>query len=712
MAPVRGVTDPAQEPPESPGRLDSWKEIAVYLGRSVRTVRRWEESEGLPVHRHLHEKSGSVYAFKPELDAWLLGRRPEPVSADRAEDAVAPPDALPPSAVEEGNLNRDYIASIPGGFFSVQNAFDGFQHRQGLKEPPTALAPSEAPSVRRGFKLTLAAMAATVLVGLAFIASRGARDTRPSFQRLTFGNGTIWSARFAPDGQTVLYGAAWDGRPITPFSTRLGSVESTAQGYQGDVLAISASGEMLVLLDRVLVAGWGSSGTLAQVSLAGGAPREIERNVRDADWSPVGREIAIVSSAGGVARDTLQFPAGETIYQVEGFIKQPRISRTGDAVAFLQLSGGDESVEIVTRHSERETLARGLTGVTGLAWSQTGREVFFTVTSQGKTELHAVTTSGAQRRVAEAAGEWKLHDVAPDGRVLLTLDNRRGFTMGAAVGEATERDLSWLDRSIGIDLSADGRLLLLGEIGAGGGETGSAYLRKMDGSPAMRLGEGQPAALSPDGKWVIVNNQGSPERLLLVPTGAVPTGAGEPQSLENGAIVDYYGVRFLPDSRHIVFAAIAPGRGLKPYLQDTRTRSAPRQWHGQVYGTAFFPDGRRYIGRSRRNYKYYVFDMDGAELQLVPNIANDEVVIQTAADGQSVFVLAAQGGRSMTMTIDRVDLSTGHRTRWKDVVVRDPAGVMHTHSRTVPFLMTHDGSTYVYNYQRVLSTLYVVENIR
>jgi TolB-like protein len=97
MAPTLGVTDPAQEPPESPGRLDSWKEIAVYLGRSVRTVRRWEESEGLPVHRHLHEKSGSVYAFKPELDAWLLGRRTEPESAARAEDAVGPPDAVPPS---------------------------------------------------------------------------------------------------------------------------------------------------------------------------------------------------------------------------------------------------------------------------------------------------------------------------------------------------------------------------------------------------------------------------------------------------------------------------------------------------------------------------------------------------------------------------------------------------------------------------------------
>ncbi len=635
------------------------------------------------------------------------------------------------AAVEEGNLtthvshlrkllggagsNRDYIATIPGRGYE----FVG----QVTEEPPRALARSEAPSVeaprftaRRGFKLTLAAMAATVLVGLAFIvfiASRDARDPRPSFQRLSFGHGTIWSARFAPDGQTVLYGAAWDGRPIVPFSTRLGSAESTEQAYQGDVLAISASGEMLVLLDRVLVPGWGgSSGTLARVSLAGGAPRERERRVTDADWSPDGREIAIVRRVG--AEDTLQLlpaeknidqPAGKPIHQVEGFIKQPRFSRTGEAIAFLQRSGGDESVEIVTRLGERQTLVRGLTGVTGLAWSASGREVFFTVTSHGKTELHAVTTLRVQRWVAEAPGEWKLNDVSPDGRVLMTQDHTNGYTIGAAMGEQPERDFSWLDRSIAIGLSADGRLLLLGEIGVGGGETGSAYLRKMDGSPAVRLGEGQPAALSPDGKWVIVNNRGRPERLVLL-----STGADKPRLLENGAIVDYFGVKFLPDGRNIIFGAIAPGRGRKPYLQNTQTRSAPLEWHAHPWGTAFFRDGRRYV--ARKGQQYYVFDMDGAQLQLVPNIANGELVIQTAADGQSVFVLAGSEGPTMTMTIDRVDLSTGHRTRWKDVVVRDPAGVMHTHPGFVPFLMTHDGSTYVYNYLRVLSTLYVVENLR
>jgi len=59
----------------SEDRLDSWKEIAAYLGRDVTTVQRWEKREGMPVHRHVHDKRGSVYALGPELDAWLQGRR-------------------------------------------------------------------------------------------------------------------------------------------------------------------------------------------------------------------------------------------------------------------------------------------------------------------------------------------------------------------------------------------------------------------------------------------------------------------------------------------------------------------------------------------------------------------------------------------------------------------------------------------------------------
>src|SRR5205823_14942043 len=63
---------PSERPPED--RLDSWKEIAAYLERDVTTVQRWEKREGMPVHRHLHDKMGSVYAFRADLDAWARSR--------------------------------------------------------------------------------------------------------------------------------------------------------------------------------------------------------------------------------------------------------------------------------------------------------------------------------------------------------------------------------------------------------------------------------------------------------------------------------------------------------------------------------------------------------------------------------------------------------------------------------------------------------------
>src|SRR5262245_15797997 len=75
---MRGLENPQHPATASVGpedRLDSWKAIASYLGRGVRSVQRWEREEGLPVHRLAHEKRGSVYAYRHEVDAWWESRR-------------------------------------------------------------------------------------------------------------------------------------------------------------------------------------------------------------------------------------------------------------------------------------------------------------------------------------------------------------------------------------------------------------------------------------------------------------------------------------------------------------------------------------------------------------------------------------------------------------------------------------------------------------
>ena len=100
--PSRGMPPP-EGPPDD--RLDSWKEIAAYLSRDVTTVQRWEKREGMPVHRHLHDRIGSVYASRAELDAWVRGRNPRGAEVD--ENAAAPPsDVTAPSPAEPATRPR------------------------------------------------------------------------------------------------------------------------------------------------------------------------------------------------------------------------------------------------------------------------------------------------------------------------------------------------------------------------------------------------------------------------------------------------------------------------------------------------------------------------------------------------------------------------------------------------------------------------------
>src|SRR6202167_5178073 len=83
---------------QSEDRLDSWKEIASYLKRDVTTVQRWEKREGMPVHRHLHDRMGSVYASRADLDAWMRSRKPR-TGQENGNGAISPsPSAQPPAA--------------------------------------------------------------------------------------------------------------------------------------------------------------------------------------------------------------------------------------------------------------------------------------------------------------------------------------------------------------------------------------------------------------------------------------------------------------------------------------------------------------------------------------------------------------------------------------------------------------------------------------
>jgi hypothetical protein len=324
-----------------------------------------------------------------------------------------------------------------------------------------------------------------------------------AFQQLTFRRGSIWSARFAPDGRTIAYGAAWEGSPVEIFSTRSDNPESRSLELTGaDILAMSSTGEMALSLQR-RHARWAfvRTGTLARAALAGGAPREVMENVEYADWAPDGSALAVVREVNG--RTRLEYPIGTVLYETSSWISHPRVSPNGDRVAFIDHPGPDDSgsVQMVDRESRRQVLSTDWLAIQGLAWRRDGKEVWFTGTQVGTNcALHAVDLRGSRRLVLRVPGRLMLHDIANDGRVLIANESFRAGTIGLAPGATKERNLSWFDASIISDLSADGGTLLMSESGEGAGSTFVIYFRKTDGSPPIRLGEAFGATLSPDGR--------------------------------------------------------------------------------------------------------------------------------------------------------------------------------------------------------------------
>ena len=124
--------------PRSPGtpepRLESWKEIATYVKRDVTTVQRWEKREGMPVHRHLHDKRGSVYAFPSELDAWLRTRKPQLEEDEETPLSAASSTEAGPPLQQPKNRNRLLI--LGGAFVLALVVAGAFLTRSAPKNAP------------------------------------------------------------------------------------------------------------------------------------------------------------------------------------------------------------------------------------------------------------------------------------------------------------------------------------------------------------------------------------------------------------------------------------------------------------------------------------------------------------------------------------------------------------------------------------------------
>ncbi|HXH39947.1 MAG TPA: protein kinase, partial [Thermoanaerobaculia bacterium] len=404
--------------------------------------------------------------------------------------------------------------------------------------------------------IVLAILAASIVAYM--VGQRRGVRPPPTYKRLTFRSGTIFNARYSPDGQTIFYGARWSGQPMSIFSVRADSPESRDLqiGADTDLLAVSRTGQLAISLRRHAIGYLRESGTLAQVPIAGGAPRAILDDVEFADWSPDGR-LAVVRTMGGRCR--LEFPIGNVIFDTVGWIGHPRFNPSGDAIALLEhpfLNDDRGSVVLVTLAGRtHRTLTKESQSVEGLAWSPDGKEIVFASEDGSSARaIAAVTLSGKQRLVAASAGPLWLHDVAPDGRALVSREIVRAGIVGIRENNQPI-DLSWFDYSVVRDLSPDGKTIIFSESGEAGGAIFGVYLRGTDGSPAVRLGDGTSEGLSPDGQWVL----SIPRNRKPAPIVMLPTGTGQPRQITHDRI-NHRNARWFPDGEHILFQGDEDGR--------------------------------------------------------------------------------------------------------------------------------------------------------
>jgi Tol biopolymer transport system component len=264
------MVEPSFETPPAEKRLDSWKEIASYLNRDVTTVQRWERREGMPVHRHLHDKRGSVYAVPEELNAWRDGRK------------------FPPSSDEDAFGKNGAAAA-------------------GLTSGPAAAAPR-----RRRWILVLALLAtATAVVGLIWMQRTDRFWRNPMvgarFEAVTDWGGLDQAAAISRDGQFIAFLSNRDGQ-MDVWVTQVGSgqLHNLTHGSAGELvnpsvrtLGFSPDGSLVTYWvrqpDRSHQAGIG----IWAVPTLGGEPRPYLEGAAEYDWSSDGRRLVYHAPSAG-----------------------------------------------------------------------------------------------------------------------------------------------------------------------------------------------------------------------------------------------------------------------------------------------------------------------------------------------------------------------------------------------------------------------------
>jgi dipeptidyl aminopeptidase/acylaminoacyl peptidase len=359
----------------------------------------------------------------------------------------------------------------------------------------------------------------------------------------------------------------------------------------------------------------------------------------------------------------------------------------------------DYEVTVMDLHGQKRVLSRGWRAEGGLAWGPTENEIWFSGTKLGgDPALHAVTTGGKERTVVETPAWMVVKDIIRDGRLLVTVEDSRIGISSLAVPAKQERDLSWFDASWVYDISTDGGTILFVELSSGKARNTAIYLRRTDGSPAIALGDGNRPALSPDSKSVACIFSDGPQTTLKL----IPTGAGEVKTIPANGI-HYAGVEWFPDGQRLLLVGSEANKKPRTFVLDLRGGKPTPITPEGTQASAVSPD-QQYVTVSG-NGTLSLLPIAGGESKKIADLDPGESMMRWSGDGHALFLQRVLDPSAIQIV--RLDVATGRKEPWKELKTPDPVGVQILH-----VVMTPDGKSYAYSFQRDISTLYLAEGLK
>jgi hypothetical protein len=300
-----------------------------------------------------------------------------------------------------------------------------------------------------------------------------------------------------------------------------------------------------------------------------------------------------------------------------------------------------------------------------------------------------------------------LLDIDKRGRVLVTANDLGSELRGATRGEARDRNLSAGSWSLPGMMSRDGRLLAL----TGLNTVDPNYdlmVRKMDGSPALRIGTGRAQDISADGRWALSVTPSAPRHVYLV-----PTGAGESRQVDVGDL-DPILATFVPRGLTIAVAgqrAGAPGLAIVDLDSGKHTSIDASLLTGRAFSlrrvspTYVAPDASL-VAIGADDGKVMAWTLGGQGPRELASLSPDELFAGWATDPSHIYVVS---WNAPTARVFSLDVRSGERTAVRDIHIEDPAGML----MTMPDLtLSADAGSYAYGFTRMLSTLYVVDGLK